>query len=423
MRHKRRAVRKRVAEKSPRPPRRTRWTELSEDDRRRAQAEDEEANRRGKASVSLIRLRAAAGQGSEKLRGEYAALRAKMRALLKKTEDEKRALTAEETSEWDRIDAELVARQAEIKKHEKIDPAASALLEKMRALINNAEHEKRGLTPEETQEWDRMEAELVARKGDITTHVEIDRLASVLRDPLNRIDSTRWRCSPDPVRRKIAEELFSLFVLEIQHARRWYEGIQSLETERDAYLKAAGILAKVPRISDEAEAAFRFHRGLPAPTDLKHHALLLNGRVNWFLQFRHRPLYRHTARYLDRLILRLAAILTHTTDLTTHYILGEVLPCVLDTAWQFYPDLAPQRGAADPLTRYKRDISMSKKDAARPPEHRIYLDPHATLKLAENRFLDYRELLFKNDDRFPASLFKPHRSKRTVDHQAPTKAR
>jgi hypothetical protein len=370
MRHKRTSGRKRFTEESPRLLRRTGWAELSEEGRRRAQAEDEEANRRAEALVSLVRLRRAPCKGPEKLREEHAALLAKMSVLLKQAEDG-----------------------------------------------------KRDLTPRETRKWDSMEAKLVARKADIAVHVEIDRLASALRDPLQRIDSTRWRCSRAAVRRKIAEELFNCFVLEIRHARHWWDGVRSLQTERDAYLKAARIIAKLPRISHEAEAAFRFHRGVPAPADLKHQALLLNGRVNWFLQVRPRPLYHHTARYLDRLTLRLAAILTHTTDLTTHYALGEILPCVLDAAWQFYPDLAPRRGAGDPLTRYKRDMSMSKKDAARPVEQRIYLDPRATLKLAENRFLEYRKLLFKNDDRFPVSLFQPHRSIRTVDRMAPTKTR
>ena len=404
MRPKRRVGRKRVAEKSPRPPRRTGWVELSEEDRRRAQAEDEEANRRGEASFSLVRLRATPGLDPERRRRDYGALLEKMSALLKKAVGEKRVLTVEEASEWDRIDTELVALQAESQKYEKVDPAASALRERMCALINLAEQEKRDFTPEEIQEWDRMEADLVARKADVRTHVEIDRLASAIRDQLDKIDDTRWRCSPIPVRRKIAEELFNVFVLEIQHARRWHDGIRSLQTERDAYLKAARILAKAPRISDEAEE-FGFHRGLPALADLKHHALLLSGRVNWFLQFRHRALYRHTARYLDRLVLRLAVILTHTTKLNKYRILGEVLPGVLDTAWQFYPDLAPRRGAADPLTRYKRDMK------------------YVNRSLVENRFLRYREALFKNDDRFPALLFQPHRPKRTVDHQAPTKAR
>ncbi len=299
----------------------------------------------------------------------------------------------------------------------------SDLLAKMRALIDHAEHEKRGLTSKETREWDRMEAAIVSRKAESAMHAEIDRLASALRDPLQMIDSTRWRCSRDGVRRKIAEELFNFFGLEIRHARHWWDGVRSLQANRDAHLKAARVIAKLPGISHDAEAPFRFHAGLPVTTDLTHHARLLDGRLKWFLQFRPLPLYRHAARCLSRLALRLTAILAHTTDLTPHYILRDVLPSVLEAAWQFYPDIAPRRGAADPLTRYKRDLAARRKDAARPSEQRVYLDPQAMLKLADNRFLQYRELLFENDGRFSLALFEPHRSARTVHHHCPTKAR
>jgi hypothetical protein len=423
MRRNRTTGRRQVARKPPRPQRRTVPVNSLEKARRRARIADEEATRRAEASVSLVRLRATPGQGPEKIRREYAALLARMRALLKRAEDEKRALTAEEASEWDRIDAALAARRAEIKRYEKPIAAASALREKMRALLDNAQREKLDLTSKETQEWDRMEADLVARKADIATQVAIDQLASELRAPLHRIDSTRWRCPLDAVQRKIAEELFNFFILEIRPAQRWWDGVRSLQAERDAYLKAAKILTKIPRTSDEAEAAFGFHRDLPAPPNLKYQGERLNGRLNWFLQFRPRPLYCHSARYLNRLILRLTAILTHTTDLTPHYILKELLPGVLGTAWQSYSALAPRRGAADPLTRYKRDISAAKKDLARPLEQRIRLDPRATLNLSENHSLEYRTLLFKNDDRFPLSLFEPRRSTRTVDHHSPTKVR
>jgi len=367
---KRRDDRKRVASMPRRRPRQAAWAALSEKDRQIARAAAEDDNRRAEASVSLVRLRPAPGQGPEDLGRECSVLLGKLRALLKKAADQGRDLSAEEASEWDL-----------------------------------------------------MEVEFVAGKAGISMHAEIDRLSSALRDPLHLIDSTRWRCSSDAVQRKIAEELYNVFVLEIRHARRWYDGVRNLQTERDAYLKAAKILGKTPPVSRDAEAVFGFHHGLPTPVDLKHHALLLNRRVNWFLQFHQRPLFRHTPRLLDGLTLRLAAILAHTTDLSTHYILREVLPSVLDTAWRFYPDLAPQRGAADPLTRHKRNIRSRMQDAARPMEQRTYLDPRAMIKLADNRFMEYRELLFKNDSRFPDLLFRLHRPIRTVTHKAPSRPR
>lgn len=58
---------------------------------------------------------------AQELRRENAALHAQMCALVKKGEDEKRALTAEESAEWDRMDAEFETRKKDIEKQEKLD--------------------------------------------------------------------------------------------------------------------------------------------------------------------------------------------------------------------------------------------------------------------------------------------------------------
>jgi HK97 family phage major capsid protein len=51
----------------------------------------------------------------QELRRQNVGLHAQMSALLKKAKDENRALTADENTQWDRMDAEFVAREAEIK--------------------------------------------------------------------------------------------------------------------------------------------------------------------------------------------------------------------------------------------------------------------------------------------------------------------
>ena len=58
---------------------------------------------------------------AQEYRRDNDVLHGKMLALVQKAEDEKRGLTTEETEEWDRMDAEFVARQADIEKHEKLE--------------------------------------------------------------------------------------------------------------------------------------------------------------------------------------------------------------------------------------------------------------------------------------------------------------
>lgn len=214
---------------------------------------------------------------------------------------------------------------------------------------------------------------------------EIDDMASAIRDALDRVPTDRWRCSRDLARRKIAEAIFMTFG-QIWYASESLNVDLQLRDRSDKYRKAAKIL-----------------RGERIAADLQHWALRLDtlAKSCGHLSFAHEK-----AEYLDGLTVTFVAILVHTTDMTKGYILKEIIDEILQLAFPRSPLIALQRGARDARKRYVRAMSRVKGSPLR--------------KLAENQFLLLRRFLFIADGRFPASLFQPHRSKRTVAYLAPT---
>jgi hypothetical protein len=250
--------------------------------------------------------------------------------------------------------------------------------------------------------WLRNQPEDVARLKKQHQYLQeknrkrIEQLATTLRSDnvLAGIDSTRWRCSTDLALPKIAEAIIETFG-EIRLRRGQADGLLSVKDKKDAYRNASIKLRSVG--ADD--------RGLGSDAKwLEGHQKNIENSLGYQL---YRPTPKAIAECLDKLTMNLVAILSHATNLTEYYILTAILPTILEAAWNVNPDCAPARGKKDSLSRYK--LAMSKcVQLSRNTARRTWN--------AADQLEMFRFLLFAGDDRFPESLFEPHRAVRTVEH-------
>ena len=235
---------------------------------------------------------------------------------------------------------------------------------------------------------------------------EIRRVVAELRKQsvLVGVDRTRYRgnLAPALVLDKVAEAV-ALTLRYLRYERTLREErakeYRALSTLRDGYRH----MARQLRPDDPREAAGLAKRA-DMYADLAKHSKGDHPRPRL-------PGYPDVSpsMHLNRLVLDLVAILTHATNLTQYQLLGQHVPAILSALWECGRGYVPSRGAENPLKRYK--------DSAKRIKERLYALGDDDHTLAEDMRLG-RAKLFAGDDRFPLSLFDPHRTIRTIPRRA-----
>jgi len=240
---------------------------------------------------------------------------------------------------------------------------------------------------------------------------EIRRVVSELRARkiLGGVDRGRYRAevSPDLVLEKVAEAV-ALTLRNLHYARTLKEkrakADQVRRTLRDGYRH----MARQLRHGDPREAARLAKRA----------AFYAELAQDWKGEDPRPRLPGYPdispSMHLNHLVLDLVAILTHLTNMSPNYLLGgtrsprPIIPATLRLLWDCGRDCVPPRGAANPLKRYR--------DSAARIEAAAYNHGDDDYRIADDN-LGRRAVMFARDDRFPLSLFEPHRTIRTVPYR------
>ena len=231
---------------------------------------------------------------------------------------------------------------------------------------------------------------------------EIDRVATALRESgiLQKIDSSRWR-EPrrvDLTTAKLAEVIvhaFRPFKRDAEFRADVNDAVAKAERNRDLHRDMAMVAIL---FGDAAEAASKA-RDAAGFEQIRRRARKLSAGTR-------QEKRRSIGERLDRLTGDLVAVLIHVTRLTEHYALDKVVPPLYDVARESFPEHAPESGLKEPVQRYNRAMRKTLTEwRTRQPEIRFTKADQVNL---------CRARLFAGDDRFPAALFDPHRSIRTV---------
>lgn len=233
--------------------------------------------------------------------------------------------------------------------------------------VPDAEYERRCRLAREGVSVQGKEAAKLLRKADVLVGVEESRY--------------REGVSRAAVEDKLGEPLVDASWWFKQPSRR-ADQIGRIQRLEKGYRRAAGILrhAGASEWPEHLEADARWMvghemnvRGWPPHPDLA------------------QPTQTFRRRKMNRLVIELLAILRHTTNLTVTYMAQDVLPGILGVATRHYD--APPSTDESTWSRYKT--------LAAEATHRE-LSP-------DDQLFHFRVALFAGDDRFPSSLFKPHR--------------
>ncbi len=236
---------------------------------------------------------------------------------------------------------------------------------------------------------------------------EVELISPELQDPLDRIESSRWRAGGQVEGSSVINLTCTKLAEVIVASFRQVLAIRFLVDPT----RRRGIVASLERrIRRLRRAASNF----PEKDDLDRLHLLICAaaasnqlreiKMGCYYEALH-DMKSSIPRELDKLLLFLLGVLVHTTRLTTNHILHRdgVASGLLALAFRFHPDIARGRGISDPLDRFKKRI-LADRDAQ---------------QLCDNDYSLLRRYLFNRDPRFPAMLFRPRQPIRTPRSRQP----